>query len=192
MHLFMVTTPVYSDSQVTVISYTLTTDEALNSSYFDIRLVNENGLTTEGRVEVLYGGLWGTVCDDMWDYRDAQVACRQLGFPYAVAALATPVFGEGVGAIWMDNVECNGTEQHIAECRRTPLDNINCGHSEDAGIVCSGEFPTCIYACWYSTNYVSWSSHSSHSQNMIAPNIFTMQTAAILFKSLVTAPNDAA
>lgn len=44
-----------------------------------MRLVD--GVTSyEGRVEICYDGVWGLVCDNTWNYYDAAVVCRQLGF----------------------------------------------------------------------------------------------------------------
>ena len=45
-----------------------------------VRLVS--GLSQlDGRVEVCLGGVWGTVCDENWDFNDATVVCRELGLP---------------------------------------------------------------------------------------------------------------
>ena len=45
----------------------------------DVRL-KAGTSSNEGRVEVCYNCVWGTVCDSGWDDKDAQVVCRQLGF----------------------------------------------------------------------------------------------------------------
>ena len=61
-----------------------------------IRLVGGN-TSMEGRVEVRVNGTWGTICDDYWDVREAQVVCRQLGYATAVQAWSFAHFGQGTG-----------------------------------------------------------------------------------------------
>ena len=101
-----------------------------------VRLVNGPTIY-EGRVEVYYNGEWGTVCDDRWDLNDAQVVCRELGFGGAINARSSAYYGEGSGTIWLDNVNCVGTELTIGDCSHNGWGNEDCYHGEDAGVKCS-------------------------------------------------------
>ena len=106
------------------------------TGYWSVRLVGGNN-PREGRVEVNINNEWGTVCDDSWSTTDARVVCRQLGFGYPTSAPGSAHFGQGSGRILLDDVSCTGGESSLVSCSHRGVASHNCGHSEDASVVCS-------------------------------------------------------
>lgn len=57
------------------------------NSSIQYRLGNPKSNQMEGRVEVRYKGIWGTVCDDDFGENEAKVVCRSLGYDGAAVRI---------------------------------------------------------------------------------------------------------
>ncbi|XP_052815355.1 uncharacterized protein LOC128242297 isoform X2 [Mya arenaria] len=119
----------------TTISSTIRTTTWSVTEY-GIRLV-DGPSCSEGRLEVSYNGVWGTVCDDSFGSVDANVACRSLGFSGASSNWDS-VSVIGSGPIWLDDLGCYGYEAYLWDCPHRGWGNHNCGHQEDQYIRCDG------------------------------------------------------
>lgn len=104
-----------------------------------VRLVSADGLLDRGRVEIFIRGEWGTVCDDLFTSEAGLVVCRQLGFTTALAVMKRAELGAADSRvrILLDDVECEGGERSLLDCKRSKVGKHNCSHEEDVGVICS-------------------------------------------------------
>ena len=110
-------------------------DDSSLPSRGDLRL-QDGSNARSGRVEVFVNNRWGTVCDDYFSDTEAAVACRQLGhFGGAIMGNAKAISTPGA-PIWMDDVDCTGTEAKLTDCSyHYPA---NCYAVEAVWVACSG------------------------------------------------------
>uniref|UniRef100_A0A4W3I8H5 SRCR domain-containing protein n=1 Tax=Callorhinchus milii TaxID=7868 RepID=A0A4W3I8H5_CALMI len=100
--------------------------------------LESGGSRCDGRVEIYHNGTWGRLLDDSWNISDADVICRQLNCGSAVSVYNSSQYGEGSGPVWINNVQCAGTETHIWNCPYSTVASSS-RTSRDVGVLCSGE-----------------------------------------------------
>ena len=60
-----------------------------------------------------------------------------LGFDGALDAPGSARFGQGSGRILLNYVNCDGTEDNLADCANPGFRDYNyCGHGRDVGVIC--------------------------------------------------------
>ena len=113
-----------------------THDKDASVQCLPVRLAN--GGANYGRVEVFYKGIWGTVCDTIWDIHDAHVVCRELGFPSASSALKFAPFGEGSNPVRFEDISCQGGEASLFYCTHRGWARLErCARKNYASIPCT-------------------------------------------------------
>ena len=115
-----------------------------------------DGHTSEdGRVEICLDGTWGSVCDDRWSFRDAQVLCRQLGFdgreitlyltiPNNILLFTMPASSPLISNSstekllhHLEYVHCNGTEGMLNDCNHSGAGIYDCADESTVGVICA-------------------------------------------------------
>ncbi|CAI9722756.1 serine protease svh-1-like isoform X3 [Octopus vulgaris] len=102
----------------------------------NIRLVGNTSFYNAGLISIYRNNSWGYVCDDNWDMKDADVACKQLGFSRG-AEVATGNSRYGLAEsedFLMDNTDCKGDESALQYCSYDT--EHDCKKDEAAGVIC--------------------------------------------------------
>ncbi len=106
----------------------------------EIRLIG-GANATFGAVQVCMNNAWGSVCNDRFGTNDATVVCRQLGFPVTGAEAfrdASTRFNIPTGPVFLDKIDCRGSENSVMNCSQTAPGLSACTSTEIAGVQCVG------------------------------------------------------
>ncbi|KAL5494002.1 hypothetical protein EMCRGX_G015270 [Ephydatia muelleri] len=180
-------------------TFNASTQIKLPPSSLQIRLASaDSKLTNIGRLEVLHNNQWGTVCDNTFTYREANVVCNMLNFSQgSLCSVSNAAFGAGIDPVWLGNVRCSDKAEILDQCTRSDWGASGCDHSHDVGVVCipddvffnltiSNTTATSISLKWtpypsssYITSVQYWIQYSQ-SPHLVPTTVSTFQTSYTL------------
>uniref|UniRef100_A0A8B9G658 SRCR domain-containing protein n=1 Tax=Amazona collaria TaxID=241587 RepID=A0A8B9G658_9PSIT len=106
------------------------------SGYGGYRLAN-GSTRCSGRVELLHGGTWGTLCDYLWDLPAANDLCQQLDCGVALQIPDGQSFGKGNGSVWNGTFSCKNNGSYQRDCFVSVLEGL-CGAKLSWGRLVNG------------------------------------------------------
>ena len=111
-------------------------DKTSTCSNGEVRLIGGPSIYN-GTVELCLEGVWGSICHGGWDVNEANIVCKQLGFSSAGnTALYAAFHGQSSGPIFINNVNCAGTESYLIDCP-VGLSVTGCSHYQDSAVSCN-------------------------------------------------------
>ncbi|XP_015191628.1 PREDICTED: uncharacterized protein LOC107074585 isoform X3 [Polistes dominula] len=121
---------------------------------YAIRLAGSDNLD-EGRIEVKILGVWGQVCDDGFGMINADVICKELGFPLGALEIKPGGYYGNLDPptrFMVDQLKCRGNETSLRHCDFEGWGVHNCQPEEAVGVVCKTAVDTCQEGHWKCEN----------------------------------------
>lgn len=100
----------------------------------DLRLVDCVLSSQCCRLEIFHDAQWGTICENNFDSVDASIACKQLACSDGNVSSLVPI---GSDPIWLDELNCTGSETLLGSCASSGWGNHDCQHITDVGVCCT-------------------------------------------------------
>ena len=101
-------------------------------------------------LQVYHNGTFGVISGNIrftgWNINNGKVACVQLGYR-TVQNSCRKFVEHQITFEWIDNMECNGSEKNILECRNVKFTGkISTASKYYAGVICTGNiYDVCKY-----------------------------------------------
>lgn len=124
-------------------------------SAYELRLSEDN----KGVVQVRHLNVWGSICSDGFDNKDAKVVCRELGYQDGFSYYEHDFTRRRLSLPWLSNLNCTGNEGYIARCGNIRWGNVgNCSQDTKAAVYClenASEYQKCKHT--YYMEYIFFS-----------------------------------
>lgn len=124
---------------------------------YDVRLSGDGDRQNMGRIEVKVFDKWGHICGDKFGINEANVFCREAGFPlgavevkinYNSPSLVTSSIDDRPNYI-MNELRCSGNETSLKDCEFNGWDvQHDCNSEETVGLVCKLPDMKCQLNYW--------------------------------------------